>query len=40
MTKVNFKSLDLISVKPLGVYGAASEIARFLLETKAIDAET
>ena len=30
MTHVNFKALDDLSVRPLGIYGSKSEIVRYL----------
>ncbi|KAH9171596.1 hypothetical protein EDB89DRAFT_2243400, partial [Lactarius sanguifluus] len=40
ITKVNFKILDDIVLKPLGIYGSKEEIVRFLREIKAIDDNT
>ena len=37
ITKVNFKTLDGLALKPLGIYGSKEEIVRFLLEIKAVD---
>ncbi|KAJ6609456.1 hypothetical protein B0H10DRAFT_2063907 [Mycena sp. CBHHK59/15] len=37
MTKVNFKALDNLSIKPLGLYGSKSEIVAFLKATGIID---
>ncbi|CAL1701264.1 unnamed protein product [Somion occarium] len=37
MTKVDFKALDSLSIKPLGIYGSRSEIVKFLQDIKAID---
>jgi hypothetical protein len=37
MTKINFKKLDNLSLKPLGVYGSKEEIVRFLREIHAVD---
>lgn len=39
LTKVDYNALDNVLVRPLGVYGSRSEIARFLRALKAIDAE-
>jgi hypothetical protein len=40
ITKVNFKTLDGLVLKPLGIYGSKEEIVRFLLEIKAVDDNT
>lgn len=40
MTKVDFKVLDSVLVKPVGVYGSKSEIASFLERIGAIDSQT
>ncbi|KAA1477853.1 hypothetical protein DENSPDRAFT_787266 [Dentipellis sp. KUC8613] len=37
LTKVNFKALDKLSVRPVGVYGIREEIAKFLVSIGAID---
>ncbi|KAH8114638.1 hypothetical protein DFH11DRAFT_1508680 [Phellopilus nigrolimitatus] len=37
LTKVDFKAMDEIHVKPLGVYGSKSEIVRFLRKLNVID---
>jgi hypothetical protein len=37
VTKVNFKILDSLTLKPLGIYGSKEEIVRFLREIQAID---
>ncbi|TFY70646.1 hypothetical protein EVG20_g2356 [Dentipellis fragilis] len=37
LTKVNFKALDKLSVRPVGVYGNREEIAKFLVSIGAID---
>ena len=37
ITKVNFKTLDSLSLKPLGIYGSKEEIVRFLREIGAVD---
>ena len=39
LTKVNFKILDDLLLKPIGVYGSKEEIVRFLRETGAVDVE-
>ena len=39
ITKINFKILDDILLKPIGVYGSKEEIVRFLREMGAADAE-
>ena len=39
ITKVNFKILDDLLLKPIGVYGSREEIVRFLRELGAIDFE-
>ncbi len=40
ITKVNFKILDNVVLKPFGIYGSKEEIVRFLCEIKAIDGNT
>jgi hypothetical protein len=40
VVEVNFKALDAVGVRPLGVYGSQSQIVEFLLGIKAIDGET
>lgn len=37
LTKVDFKALDALSVRPIGVYGDKGEIIRFLSSLKVID---
>jgi len=37
ITKVDFKILDRLSIKPLGIYGCKNEIVRLLLSIGAID---
>jgi hypothetical protein len=37
ITKVNFKILDDIVLKPLGIYGSKEEIIRFLRDINAVD---
>ena len=37
ITKVNFKILDNLFLKPFGIYGSKEEIVRFLCEIKAVD---
>lgn len=37
LTKVDFKALDKLTVKPIGVYGSREEIARFLSSIGAVD---
>ncbi|KAH8980307.1 hypothetical protein EDB92DRAFT_1937150 [Lactarius akahatsu] len=39
ITRVNFKILDYLLLKPIGVYGSREEIVRFLREMGAIDVE-
>ena len=39
ITKVNFKKLDDLLLKPIGVYGSKEEIVRFLCEMNAVAAE-
>ena len=39
ITKVNFKKLDDLLLKPVGVYGSKEEIVRFLREMGIVDAE-
>jgi hypothetical protein len=40
ITKVNFKILDNVVLKPFGIYGSKEEIVRFLREIKAVDDNT
>ena len=40
ITKVNFKILDNIVLKPFGIYGSEEEIVRFLREIEAVDDNT
>ncbi|KAI9444004.1 hypothetical protein H4582DRAFT_2189914 [Lactarius indigo] len=40
ITKVNFKTLDNVVLKPFGIYGSKEEIVRFLREIKAIGDNT
>ena len=40
ITKVNFKILDKVVLKPFGIYGSKEEIVRFLREIKAVDDDT
>ncbi|KAG9093053.1 hypothetical protein FS749_015175 [Ceratobasidium sp. UAMH 11750] len=37
VTKINFKALDQLNIKPKGLYGVKSEIAKFLHRTGCID---
>ena len=37
ITKVDFKALDRLMIKPLGVYGSKHEIVRLLLSIGAVD---
>ncbi|KAF8270133.1 hypothetical protein EI94DRAFT_1572289 [Lactarius quietus] len=39
ITKVNFKKLDDLLLKPIGVYGSKEEIVRFLSEIDVVDVE-
>ena len=39
ITKVNFKKLDNLLLKPIGVYGSKEEIVRLLREMNAVDVE-
>ena len=39
LTKVDFKSLDQLSLKPLGIYGPKHEIANFLHNLGVLDHE-
>lgn len=40
LTKVNFKDLDLLTIKPIGVYGSKMQIVSLLLSIKVIDEAT
>lgn len=40
VTRIDLNSLDSKSIKTVGIYGSKSEIARFLLEMRAVDADT
>jgi hypothetical protein len=37
ITKVDFKALDRLMIKPLGVYGSKHEIVRLLQSIGAVD---
>jgi hypothetical protein len=37
VTKVDFKTLDRLMIKPLGVYGSKDEIVRLLMSIGALD---
>ncbi|KAI0052043.1 hypothetical protein FA95DRAFT_1618925 [Auriscalpium vulgare] len=37
LTKVNFKALDQLVIKPIGIYGSKEELVRFLVSISAID---
>ena len=37
LTKVDFKALDRLTVKPIGIYGSREEIVRFLSSIGAVD---
>jgi hypothetical protein len=39
ITRVNFKALDDLSLKPIGVYGSKEEIVRFFREMGVVDIE-
>jgi hypothetical protein len=39
ITKVDFKTLDRLMIKPLGVYGSKAEIVRLLQSIGAVDDE-
>ena len=39
ITRVNFKLLDGLLLKPIGVYGSREEIVKFFGEMGAVDAE-
>ena len=40
LTKIDFKRMDHVHVKPLGVYGSKEEIVRFLRQLGTIDETT
>ena len=40
LTKIDFKALDELSVKPVGVYGSKSEIVKLLQTSGKVDEET
>jgi hypothetical protein len=40
MTQVDFAALDALPVKPVGIYGSASEIVRYLQHIGAVDDRT
>ncbi len=40
ITKVSFKMLDNVILKPFGIYGSKQEIVRVLREIKAVDDST
>ncbi|EUC60520.1 cytochrome P450 family protein, putative [Rhizoctonia solani AG-3 Rhs1AP] len=37
VSRINFKALDQLSIRPIGVYGTQSEIIKFLQQTQYID---
>ena len=37
ITRVDFKTLDRLAIKPLGVYGSKDEIVRLLRSIGAVD---
>ena len=37
ITKVDFKTLDQLSIKPIGIYGCKDEIVRLLQSLRAVD---
>jgi hypothetical protein len=37
ITKVNFRALDNLFLKPIGIYGSKEEVVRFLREIQAVD---
>jgi hypothetical protein len=37
ITRVDFKTLDRLAIKPLGVYGSKDEIVRLLRSISAVD---
>jgi hypothetical protein len=37
LTRVDFKAMDRVLIKPTGVYGSKSELVRFLVSIGAID---
>jgi len=37
ITKVDFKALDQLMIKPLGIYGPKGEIVRLLLSINAVN---
>ncbi len=39
ITKVDFKTLDQLSIKPVGIYGCKDEIVRLLQSLGAVDEE-
>jgi hypothetical protein len=40
ITRVDFKTLDRLAIKPLGVYGSKDEIVRLLRSMGAVDEDT
>lgn len=40
LTKVNFKALDKLTIKPIGVYGSKMQIVSLLLSLKVLDEPT
>ncbi|TFY78517.1 hypothetical protein EWM64_g5493 [Hericium alpestre] len=40
LTKVDFKALDKLSIKPIGIYGSKEELVRFLTSIDAVDRAT
>jgi hypothetical protein len=39
-TKINFKALDSLSIKPMGIYGSKEAIAELLFSIGAVSRET
>jgi hypothetical protein len=37
LTKIKFKALDDMAVKPMGLYGSKEEIVKFLLSIDSVD---
>ena len=37
MTRINFKALDELGIKPVGIYGSKQEIVRLLIHLRVVD---
>lgn len=37
VTRINFKALDELGIKPVGIYGSKQEIVRLLIHLRVVD---